>query len=128
MSTNVIDIQALIDALDRNTAAHLGKAAATTAPAGEATKPAAGAAKAGTKAPAAAKGPKVTFDQVSAALMKIKDDFGFPEAKTIITSFGADKMSELKESDYTKILPVAEARYEELSTNAPSDPEDEENL
>lgn len=106
-----IDLSPLIDALDRNTAAlkaNGGAAAADTA----ATKP-----KPAGKGAAKAK-PTHTYDEMSAALMKIKDDFGIDAAKAVYIPHGYTKMSEIKESDYDKIYDEAVDAHTKLSDEA----------
>ena len=97
----------LKEALDRNTDALL-KAGNTAAPAAE-TKTTKGAGK----APAAE---KITQEQVNAALIKIKDDFGMEEAKGVIKSHGkVEKMSEIKPAQYQAVFDAAIARHAELT-------------
>lgn len=105
------------EALDRNTAA-LEKAAGVTG-----TQAATGGEKAGKteKAPKADKKdePKVTQDQVNAALIKLKDDFSMDEAKAIIKEHGkVEKMSEIKPATYQAVYDAAVARHAELSAGS----------
>ena len=110
-------ILALTAALNANTAA-LEKAAGAA--------PAAGAAETKTttkgKTTAEAKKadePKVTQEQVNAALIKIKDSFGMPEAKTVIKEFGlVDKMADIKPAQFKAVLEGAIAKFDELTAAA----------
>lgn len=100
-------IAALTAALIANTAA-LEKAAAE--------KP---AAKVKAAAEKKADEPKVTQEQVNAALIKIKDSFGMPEAKTVIKEFGlVDKMADIKPAQFKAVLDGAVAKYDELTAAA----------
>jgi nitrogenase molybdenum-iron protein alpha/beta subunit len=101
----------LIAALDRNTAALQGAAGTTSAAASteKAEKTTKGKA---TKEEAA----KVTQEQVNAALIKIKDDFGMEHAKAIITDIGkAAKMAEIKPAQYQAVYDAAVKKHAELS-------------
>lgn len=103
----------LTAALDRNTAALLAAAASAGAAsaAGAADKPAKPA-----KADKPAKS-SVTQEQMQAAVIKIKDEFGLDEAKKIIKEAGkCDKMGEIKEANYQAVHDAAVKRYEELSS------------
>ena len=107
-------IDALIAALNANTealkAAGTGTAATASAEKSE-TKPK-GKGAAATKEDA----PKITQDQVNAALIKIKDDFGMDEAKKVIKEFGkVDKMAEIKPAQYQAVYDAAVAKHAELS-------------
>jgi len=100
----------LRDALNANTEALLksgGTSAAATDKAD--TKPAGkGKAKDDT--------PKITQEQVNAALIKIKDDFGMDKAKEVIKEFGkVDKMAEIKPAQYQAVYDAAIAKHAELS-------------
>ena len=104
-------IAALTAALNANTAA-LEKAA------GAAEKPAAGKGKAAAETKKTDE-PKVTQEQVNAALIKIKDAFGMPEAKTVIKEFGlVDKMADIKPAQFKAVLEGAIAKFDELSAAA----------
>lgn len=108
-------ILALTAALNANTAA-LEKAAGATTSAAE--KPAAGKGKA-TAETKKADEPKVTQEQVNAALIKIKDAFGMPEAKTVIKEFGlVDKMADIKPAQFKAVLEGAIAKFDELTAAA----------
>lgn len=112
----------LKEALDRNTAA-LEKAAGA-APAAAATTADAPASTGKRGRPAAAKDdtPKVTQEQVNAALIKLKDDFGMPEAKKIIVEFGkCEKMAEIKPAQYQAVLNAAVEKHAELSEGGSDD-------
>lgn len=67
------------------------------------------------KAPAAAK-PKstVTQSQMQAALQEVKEKFGVPEAKAIITEAGGvKKMDDIPEDKYEAVFKAAQAKLEE---------------
>lgn len=108
-------IAALTAALNANTAA-LEKSAGAAPDAAE--KPAAGKGK-GAAETKKADGPKVTQEQVNAALIKIKDAFGMPEAKTVIKEFGlVDKMADIKPAQFKAVLEGAIAKFDELTAAA----------
>lgn len=101
----------LRDALNANTEA-LKAAASGAAVAENVETKAAGKAKAEKKEQA----PKITQEQVNAALIKIKDDFGMDKAKEVIKEFGkVDKMAEIKPAQYQAVYDAAIAKHAELS-------------
>jgi len=101
----------LRDALNANTEA-LKAAASGAAVAEKVETKAAGKAKAEKKEEA----PKITQEQVNAALIKIKDDFGMDKAKEVIKEFGkVDKMAEIKPAQYQAVYDAAIAKHAELS-------------
>lgn len=74
------------------------------------------------KAPAAAKADKpaakpkstVTQSQMQAALQEVKEKFGVPEAKAIITEAGGvKKMDDIPEDKYEAVFKAAQAKLEE---------------
>lgn len=106
-------IDDLIAALDRNTAAltAAGTGAASAAAAPAADKPKADKPKAEKKDE-----PKITQDQVNAALIKLKDDYGMDHAKAIIKEVGkAEKMAEIKPAQYQAVYDAAVKKHAELS-------------
>lgn len=106
-------IAALIAALDRNTAALTAAGTGAAVPAA-ADKPKADKPKAEKKDE-----PKITQDQVNAALIKLKDDFGMEHAKEIIKSAGkAEKMAEIKPAQYQAVHDAAVAKHAELTSGA----------
>lgn len=108
-------ILALTAALNANTAA-LEKAAGAAPSAGETKTTTKGKVAAETKK---ADEPKVTQEQVNAALIKIKDSFGMPEAKTVIKEFGlVDKMADIKPAQFKAVLEGAIAKFDELTAAA----------
>lgn len=107
-------ILALTTALIANTAA-LEKAAGVTQTAGAATETKT-TGKGRTAAEKKADEPKITQEQVNAALIKIKDDFGMPAAKEVIKEFGkVEKMSEIKPAQFQAVFDAAVAKHAELS-------------
>lgn len=59
---------------------------------------------------------KITQDMVNAALIKIKDEFGMEQAKTVIQEAGGvAKMAEIKPAKFQAVYEAAVAKYEELS-------------
>ena len=89
-----VQIAALITALNANTAA-LEKAAGSVST-GSTEKVETKTTKT-TKTEKKEEAPKVTQEEVNAALIKIKDDFGMPEAKKIISEVGGvEKMAGIK--------------------------------
>lgn len=120
----------LIAALNANTAALVaaggksGNSAASTTTTGGETK---------TTTKTTTKGktdePKITQEQVNAALIKIKDEFGMPEAKAIIKDIGkVEKMGEIKPATYQAVYDAAVARYEELANGSGGGSEDGNDL
>lgn len=108
-------IAALTAALNANTAALLANAGAAPA---AAEKPATGKGKAAAETKKADE-PKVTQEQVNVALIKIKDAFGMPEAKTVIKEFGlVDKMADIKPAQFKAVLEGAIAKFDELTAAA----------
>jgi len=68
------------------------------------------------KEPAADKKPEVTQEQMQAALIKIKDDFGMDKAKEVIKEAGGvDKMGDIKPAKYAAVFEAAVAKHAELS-------------
>lgn len=121
-----MSIEALLsevrDALNRNTEALLGAAKTANGTAGQTgdkseTKTTATRTKTEKKDE-----PKITQDQVNAALIKIKDEFGFDEAKLIIKEVGkVEKMGEIKAAQYQAVFDAAVAKYDELKAGANGD-------
>lgn len=108
-------IAALTAALIANTAA-LEKSAGAAPAAAETKTTTKGKAGADTKK---VDEPKVTQEQVNAALIKIKDSFGMPEAKTVIKEFGlVDKMADIKPAQFKAVLEGAIAKFDELTAAA----------
>lgn len=112
-----MSIEALLSeltaAINANTAALLASGKGPSAPAGE-TKADAGTKKTTTKKTDTK--PAVTFDQVSAAITKVKEEFGVPEAKKILIDNGVatGKLADVKEDQYAAMLAAADTRYTEL--------------
>ncbi len=99
-------IDELVAALNRNTEALAGAAA----PAGK-TKT--------TNTNKKTEAPKVSQDEVNAALLKLKEAHGIDEAKAIVKKVGkVDKMGEIKPADYKAVYDAAVARFEELEGGA----------
>jgi hypothetical protein len=104
----------LINALNANTAAHKGSSNTAAAPAKDSK-----AAPAGKTKPAAKSG--VTFEKMSAALTKLKEDFGAAEAKKILSDNDVGKMAETPEAKYQTVYDEAVARHTELSADSSDD-------
>lgn len=106
-------LTSLKESIDRNTAAleKVGIAAPAAANNEGGKKAGKGASK--------TEEPKVTQEQVNAALIKIKDDFGMEHAKTVIKEYGkCDKMAEIKPAQYQAVYDAAVAKHAELSGGA----------
>lgn len=126
---NTMSIEALLTSLkesvDRNTEALLAVAAAGGKPAAAAeSAPSTGKSGKGGKAgkteaaetAATSAGPKHTQDEVNAALIKIKDDFGLEHAKVVIKEVGkVDKMGDIPADKYDAVYEAAVAKHAELS-------------
>ena len=108
-------LTAVIAALEANTAALNGKAAAAPAAAGTAkagtTKPAA--------KPAAPKGP--SRDEMVAVITEVKEKLGSAAAKEIIADTGVTKMAEIPDAKIKSAFDAATALL-----NAPADAADPE--
>ena len=103
----------LAAALEANTAAVLASAGtAAAAPTAEkATKGTKGT-KAEAPAPAPA-APKVTRDEVNAALEQVKEKFGVEEAKAIIAGAGkAPKRADIAEDNFAAVIAACAAKME----------------
>lgn len=112
-------IDRLTAALEANTAALLG-ASGGTAKAAPKDKPAADKPKGGGK-----KKPEHNVDETTAALVKIKDEFGIEHAREILKKHGFAKMAEMTEDKYDAIFADAEAKYAELKGEAGGDGDDD---
>lgn len=90
-------IEELIEALDRNTAAHAGASGSEGTSSGKGG---------GKSTPAADKGgasgkSKVTAEQVKAMAVRIKDEFGTADAKKLIKTAGkADQLADIDPKNY----------------------------
>lgn len=83
----------LIAAIDRNTAAVLGKGGTT------------GSTKPPVKPPTSGTGTKLTFDMVKAALVQVRDEKGKPAAQKIIKTVGkADESANIDEKYYRAVV------------------------
>lgn len=103
----------LRDALNANTEALKAAAASGSTAVPEKAEPkSTGKGKADKKEEA----PKITQEQVNAALIKIKDDFGMEHAKAVIKEFGkVDKMAEIKPAQFQAVFDAAVAKHAELT-------------
>lgn len=103
----------LAAALEANTAAVLASGGtAAAAPAAEKTTKATKATKGETTTEKAA--PKVTRDEVNAALEKVKEKFGVEEAKSIISGAGkAPKRADIAEDNFAAVVAACAAKMEE---------------
>lgn len=72
--------------------------------------------------PTAAK-PKHSREEMVAAVVKVKDDFGKPEAEALIKKYSPDtgKIADVKDESIDALYDAAVARHEELSNAGPSD-------
>lgn len=105
-------IAALIAALNANTEALLKSGGTSAAATDKADTKPAGKGKAEKKEEA----PKITQEQVNAALIKIKEDFGMDKAKEVIKEFGkVDKMAEIKPAQFQAVFDAAVAKHAELT-------------
>ena len=100
----------LAAALEANTAAVLASGGtAAAAPAAEKTTK---GKKADAPAPAPA-APKVTRDEVNAALEQVKEKFGVEEAKAIISGAGkAPKRADIAEDNFAAVIAACAAKME----------------
>jgi hypothetical protein len=107
------EMAALTAALEKNTAALLGKANSGASAGGKTSE---------TK-PDTAKGPKLTFDMVKAAVVEVKDLRGKPAAQAIIKNAGkAADLASIKPAQFEAVMKACEeAKAEE---DAPADEED----
>lgn len=121
-------IEKLIASLDANTAAHLGKAApAKSKPAAEEEeeKPKTTGKKAPAKKdeeeeekPKTSGKKKITREELTAIMNKVKDDLGAPVAKAIIKSFDVEKLAEIEDSDIEAAYKKAQAKLDKAAQEA----------
>lgn len=118
-------IKDLIEALNANTAALAAAAGTVAATTTEATTTDAAAEKttkktkkAETKAEPEETKPEHTQAEVSAALLKIKDDFGIEHAREILKKYKYEKMGDIKPEHFDVIFKDAEAKHAELTEDA----------
>lgn len=106
-------IKDLIAALNANTAAQGGTAAAASTDAGTTTGTKTAGAKAGAKGGKAADKPAgPSREEMVAALTEVKEKFGAAEAKAIITKVGADKMANIDDAKIGTAFTLAKAKLE----------------
>lgn len=105
-------IKDLIAALNANTAAQGGTAAAASTDAGTTTGTKTAGAKAGAKGKAADKPAGPSREEMVAALTEVKEKFGAAEAKAIITKVGADKMANIDDAKIGTAFTLAKAKLE----------------
>lgn len=72
---------------------------------------------------AAAAKPKHSREEMVAAVVKVKDDFGKPEAEALIKKYSPDtgKIADVKDESIDALYDAAVARHEELSNAGSSD-------
>lgn len=117
MSQPVGILEALIAALNANTAAHLGKPAVENATDPEknetaetpAQKKARLAKEAKEKAAAEAKAKKPTHNkqETTDAIVAVKDQLGAPAAKTLLSDFGFAKLADITEDKFDELFDAA---------------------
>lgn len=112
-------LQEHIEALNANTAAleALVKQGGGAAPTKTTSKESAPdkTSKTSEKSGKTSKGKVTTQDEMTAALLKLKDDFGLPHAKKVMKKYGFEKMAEVTEEFYDKVKVDAVKLYEKLS-------------
>jgi hypothetical protein len=125
-------IEKLIAALEANTAAHTGKAAPKGKPAAddegeEEKKPAAKGGKTTGKGKPAADDEgeeekpktsgkkKITREELTAVMNKVKDELGAPVAKAIIKSFDVERLAEIDDSDIEAAYKKAQAKLDKAA-------------
>lgn len=101
-------IKELIAALNANTAAQGGAAAASTDAGAATTTKTTG--KAGAKTKTTPPGP--TREEMVASLTEVKEKFGAAEAKAIITKVGAAKMADIADDKIGTAFTLAKAKLE----------------
>lgn len=106
----------LVAATEANTAAVLaagGSAAAAPAAAPAADKAAGKGKKTETAAAPAPAAPKITRDEVNAALEQVREKFGVEEAKKIISGEGkAPKRADIAEENFKAVYDACKAKME----------------
>lgn len=106
-------LTSLKESIDRNTEALLKAGSSAGASDSVSDKPTKATPK---EKPAKEDAPKVTQEEMNAALIKLKDDFGMPEAKKIIQEHGGcEKMAEIKPAKYKAVYDAAVKKHAELS-------------
>lgn len=110
----------LISAINANTAALNGSGGgAKTGETTTATAVATGkAGKAAKTTKATEDKPEHNQDEVNAALIKLKDDFGIEHARAILKKHKYEKMGEIKPENFDVIFAEAETLHAELSAKA----------
>ena len=135
----------LIESLDANTAAHLGKAAPAKSKGDDDGEEEKSTAKSGSKSTAKStskakakdeeeeedekttsksKSKKITREELTAIMNKVKDDLGAPEAKAIIKSFKVDRLAEIDDDDIEAAYKKAEAKLEKASKDGKDNDDD----
>jgi hypothetical protein len=129
-------IEKLIAALEANTAAHTGKSGATgekeeAKSTGKTTGKATGKAKSEEGGEEEEKpkttgkgGKKVTREELTAIMNKVKDDLGAPVAKAIIKSFEVERLAEIDDSDIEAAYKKAKAKLDKAAEEAGGDSDD----
>lgn len=109
-------IKDLIAALNANTAAVSGGVATTSDKAETTTTAAKGKGKKADTTEAAK--PEHSQEEVTAALVKIKDDFGIEHARAVMKKHKYDKMGDIKPEHFDAIFNEAEKLHAELTEEA----------
>jgi hypothetical protein len=130
-------IEKLIAALEANTAAHTGKSGSTgekeeAKSTGKTTGKTTGKANAKSdegeeeeKPKTTGKGgKKVTREELTAIMNKVKDDLGAPVAKAIIKSFEVERLAEIDDSDIEAAYKKAKAKLDKAAEEAGGDSDD----
>lgn len=66
-----------------------------------------------------------TQDEMTAALLRLKDDYGIEHAKKVMKKHGFAKMAEITEDKYAAVLKDAVKAYEALESAGEGEGEDE---
>lgn len=124
-------IQQLIEALNANTAAQTGNSAVANTSATTPTATTAGAKPTKTAKPAKAEAeakPEHSQEEVTAALIKIKDDFGIDAARAILKKYKYDKMGDIKPEHFDVVFAEAETAHATLTAEADGANDDDSGL
>lgn len=122
-------IKDLIEALNANTAALAGGSPTTTSIATTVEKPASKGKSTKGKAEAEADAkPEHTQEEVTAALVKIKDDFGIGSAREILKKWRYEKMGDIKPEHFDAIFAEAEKLHAGLTAEADAGEDDDSGL
>lgn len=116
----------LIAALEANTAALEGAAGSSKTSSSSSSKGKTETASGKGKTSSKGKSEGVSQDDMNAALLKLKDDYGIEHAKKVMKKHGFAKMAEITEDKYAVVLKDATKAYEALAESEGEEEEEED--